>query len=475
MRPIALSCPTPARVLLRALTIIGLLLAGSIVPVSAHAAVTSMAAEADAYVNEWSPDQNHGGSSRLVAKSSPGAEFYVSFTVPTAPSGQQWGAAKLVLKRLSPGVASTLTARRTTSSWAEASVVWNQRPTTAANSVSVADNGTSATVVFDVQSLITGGVNSFAVRSTATTSLLFGSRENSDYAPELQLTAVASTPPTCTTSRRGILCSGAYVGATVGSNTDPATFESSVGRTLGLRRTFWSHSQVSSAIQTAAADVAKGRLPWISFSLPYSWSDMAIGKGDAWARDIATRLTTVNGPVWVAFHHEPEKDGVESQWVAVQRRLSPIVRSIAPNVAYTIILTGWHELYDPNYNLEMMWPGDGLIDAVGFDVYLSYGLVKNGTRITKFTDLDTAYFKPLGEWAAKHKVAWGLAETGLTDEASEVDPTWMPDIVTAMKARGGSAWTYFNTKLNSEGSWVITTTNKTRQFSEALKGTARIP
>ena len=85
-----------------------------------------------------------------------------------------------------------------------------------------------------------------------------------------------------------------------------------------------------------------------------------------------------------------DRDGVESQWVAVQRRLSPIVRSIAPNVAYTIILTGWHELYDPNYNLEMMWPGDGLIDAVGFDVYLSYGLVKNGTRITKFTDLDTA-------------------------------------------------------------------------------------
>ena len=33
----------------------------------------------------------------------------------------------------------------------------------------------------------------------------------------------------------------------------------------------------------AKTDLAERRLPWISFKLPYSWADMATGKGDAWA------------------------------------------------------------------------------------------------------------------------------------------------------------------------------------------------
>ena len=37
-------------------------------------------------------------------------------------------------------------------------------------------------------------------------------------------------------------------------------------------------------MRLAEADLAAGRLPWISFKLPYSWPDMAAGKGDAWAR-----------------------------------------------------------------------------------------------------------------------------------------------------------------------------------------------
>ena len=57
---------------------------------------------------------------------------------------------------------------------------------------------------------------------------------------------------------------------------------------------------VASAVKTAKADAAKNRMPWMSFKPPYSWADMAAGKGDAWARDLATKMKAVGGPVWVA-------------------------------------------------------------------------------------------------------------------------------------------------------------------------------
>ena len=83
------------------------------------------------------------------------------------------------------------------------------------------------------------------------------------------------------------------------------------------------------------------------------------------------------------------------------------------------------------------------------------------------------YKRQIQDWAAKHNVKWGLAETGITDYASDTYSTWMPEMVSKLKARGGVAWSYFNTSLNSAGSWVITTQNKTTQFSNALKQTAR--
>lgn len=449
-------------------------IAWSIIPQAATAATvspTTVAASADAYVSSVKPTQNHGTSSRLIAKST-NTEFYVNFTIPAAPTGYEWSAASVVLSRTTTSSASRLTFANVGAAWTERGITWQNRPASSTTSVNVADTGTSASVTADVTSLFTSGTTvaagsaSIVVRSNATKSVIFNSRE-AGAAPTLKLTA-SPIAPSCTTTERGIPC-GTYVGAAVGSNTDPATFESAVGNTLGVRRTYWGPTQVDSALRTVTADIAKGRLPWISFKLPYSWAEMAAGKGDAWALDLATRLSQVGGPVWIAFHHEPEGDGVIADWLAMQRHLSPIVRNTAKNVAYTTILTGWHELYSGQYTLDGMYPGDGVVDLVGFDVYLFMGVVKDGVMNTKYTDMDAAYYKPLAEWAAKRNVAWGVAETGITDYASESYPTWMPQMVTALKARGGKAFAYFNTSLNSSGSWVITTPNKTNQFASALK------
>lgn len=277
-----------------------------------------------------------------------------------------------------------------------------------------------------------------------------------------------------TYSKTGLPSKGAYFGAAVGGNTDPAAFEKDTGGKLGIRRTFYGPSNVNTAVKIAAGDIANDRLPWISFKLPYSWQDMADGKGDAWAKDLVSKLDGLNGPVWLAFHHEPEGDAAIGDWVAMQKHLSPIVKKNSDNVAFTTILTGWHQLYgNSKYSLENTWPGDGVVDVVGFDVYNSHDVVKNG-KTMKATDMDASYFKHFAAFAKKHNVDWALAETGINDPAAKKDPEWMERTYKQLVKRGGVGMTYFNTPLNSITSWAITNSVKTNQFAEVLKSSSKM-
>ena len=147
-----------------------------------------------------------------------------------------------------------------------------------------------------------------------------------------------------------------------------------MGKKLGVHRTYWGSGSVASAVKTAKADAANHRVPWMSFKAPYSWSQMATGKGDAWARNLATKMRAVPGPVWVAVVHEPENDGGDiQQWKKMQARLAPIMRKTAPNLAYSIILMGYHEFQGAaKYRMSAIWPNTK-IDVAGFDIYETYG------------------------------------------------------------------------------------------------------
>ncbi len=113
-----------------------------------------------------------------------------------------------------------------------------------------------------------------------------------------------------------------------------------MGQQLGVRRTYWGGTRWTRPSRLPRPTWPPAVLPWISFKLPYNWPEMAAGKGDTWVRDLSTKLSKLDGPVWLAFHHEPEGDGDITQWTAMQAHLAPIVRSTAPNVAYSIVLTG---------------------------------------------------------------------------------------------------------------------------------------
>ena len=163
----------------------------------------------------------------------------------------------------------------------------------------------------------------------------------------------------CNYDSRGIPRCGALLGAAYGSNSSPRRWERSMGRGLGVHRTYYDGDRVDAAVSTAANDLRHNRVPWISFKLPYSWEEMRDGRGDDWTRQLARRMAKLNGPVWLAFHHEPEGDGDLRAWTQMQQRLAPIVRRIAPNVAYSIILTGWNQLYGNRaVRLDKIWPRD---------------------------------------------------------------------------------------------------------------------
>lgn len=273
----------------------------------------------------------------------------------------------------------------------------------------------------------------------------------------------------CTHTARGIPSCGAYAGGAYGSNSDVKPWESASGKTLGVHRTYWSASQVSSAVNSAKADAAKNRVPWMSFKPPYSWGDMAAGKGDAWARDLATRMKAVGGPVWIAIHHEPEGEGDMQKWKAMQARLAPIMRAAAPNLGYSIILMGYHQLHgDKKYSLANTWPNTK-IDVAGFDIYETYGTKKNGVTNTKWKDYVDNYYKPLQAWSKSSGVPWGLAETGYSDPAASKNSGWMSKTYNDMVAYGGIAFAYFNTNLNSTANWALTSTTKKNSFTGVNK------
>ncbi|GAA1510099.1 carbohydrate binding domain-containing protein [Nocardioides humi] len=274
----------------------------------------------------------------------------------------------------------------------------------------------------------------------------------------------------CGRTARGIPSCGTYVGAAHGSNTDPSALEQQLGDRLGVRRTYFNATGVAGAVRIAQADLAAGRLPWVSFKLPHSWTEMADGKGDAWAVDLAQRLGALGGPVWVAFHHEPEGDGDIQEWRRMQEHLAPLVRGASPNVAFTVVMTGWHQFYgEAQYSLAQIWPRGVKIDVAGFDIYQQYGVVKNGSTTTKWTDFEQ-YYRQIAAWARTMDVDWALGETGVTDTAAAAHPSEIVDAVDLMENYGGIAYSYFDSALNSIAPWTLNTAVKRNAFAQALAG-----
>ena len=187
-----------------------------------------------------------------------------------------------------------------------------------------------------------------------------------------------------------------------------------------------------------------------------------------------------SGAVWVAVHHEPENESADLQdWKRMQQRLAPIFRA-HPNIAFTIILMGYHQFAAPTINpklsMDTLYPGPGLVDVVGIDPYNWYGtLASNGEQITTFTELKTYYTK-IAAWAASvGGVKWAVAETGYTDLAAQRDVSWLSRAYDDMRAAGGIALTYWDNQFNAQNSWRLNGAAKRAEFATVLARSMGLP
>lgn len=282
----------------------------------------------------------------------------------------------------------------------------------------------------------------------------------------------------CVNDPMGIPGSGSYAGATVSGTSSLAGRESQFGTTLPIRRDYFGPRDIDKAVSKVRADHAAKRLPWISFKLPGTWKQMADGEYDAWVRELTAKLAATDGPVWVAFHHEPENDSQPiAEWTRMQARLSRIVHAGSDNVAFTMIVMGWYQAYgtDPSLKLDALWPGDGTVDVLGLDPYNWYGHVRSdGVRIADRSDL-TRYWNVFSSFAKAHGTRWGVAEIAYNDSAAQLDPAWISRAYSQMTAAGGVAMSYFDTSYNTLGNtWVLDLGIKRQEVAKNIAQSRRI-
>lgn len=256
-----------------------------------------------------------------------------------------------------------------------------------------------------------------------------------------------------------------YVGGATGGNGDPKTLETKAGVPFGIRRTYHG-SDVASVVKTVQANIAAHRaVSEVSMKPDFSWKDMASGKGDAWAKNVASELAkAVSGTrhvIKVTLNHEPENDtgtnagttaAGRDNWRGMHQKLAPMFAK--PGVRYGVILMGYPQFFAPGktlWNLDACVPKTKDVHWVGFDIYEHYA-VQGKYKWTPFEDV---YFKPIHAWCQANGKHWTISETGVSAEAFKAKPTWFSDMEALIKKYGGMGLSYFNTNLNSVAGWEM--------------------
>lgn len=268
------------------------------------------------------------------------------------------------------------------------------------------------------------------------------------------------------------------VGAAVAGNGDPAPMEHAAGVPLGAHVTYWNLNQIDKAVAQAKADHAAGRVPWLSMKVTVPWGQAAAGSVDAKVRDYATKLAALGGEVWNTWHAEPQgdSDGTADQFRAMCDRLNSLMPG---TVEPWVTLIAWNTFGsgDPAYALSKWWPETAR--GLGMNFYNPYGTVKNGKRVTTWGEL-TKYADQIARAAKDRGVPWAIRETGITNEAiaDPRGPGWMGRNYHAASQntiQPAAAWCYFNSDLNSIGSWPLGLTGlKWREYAAVMQE-ARVP
>lgn len=258
----------------------------------------------------------------------------------------------------------------------------------------------------------------------------------------------------------------AYWGAAIQGNGDPKRHELVAGKSLSIRRTYYDWAGRQKMIDTARADIAANRLPFVSTKTP-GWTEMASGKRDTEIDDTLRKLDALGSPVWLVFHHEPEggcnnsckgpkgEDDVAGAagWLSMQKHIRSRMNAVGTkNIAFVANLMAWTFNSQSNRNPNDWW-ADNVWDVYTADAYCDGGGCLDGQSSVT----DTKSWKAYEAFASSKNIPMGVGEWGDRGESiaagKDIQKTWeygftnKKDIV---------AWSYFDSNLNSDsGGWEL--------------------
>lgn len=276
----------------------------------------------------------------------------------------------------------------------------------------------------------------------------------------------------------------AYWGAAVSGNGDPARHESTAGKSLSIRRTYfgWTGNGRNSLISTAKNDIAANRLPWVSIKTPQSsnrlnsWSDFANGVYDNELDSMLQGLDATGGPVWLTFYHEPEDntfggpanekcekitvdhpevdcEGTHADYRAMQKHVRDRMTALGTkNIAFAPILMSWSSHSLSNRDISEWWVPD-IWDFMGVDHYrddYTSGQIYDSQMWINFVEFIESKNLPyaIGEWGVR-----GTDTLNWSDGIPKIQNFWdwgfnnNKDLL---------AYAYFDSDLNSpSGGWSL--------------------
>ena len=473
-------------------------------------------ADHDGYASSTAPNEPRSDRNRLVARNTPEAHkvTFMRFTVTkdALGEGDVVGAKVLIVPQEEMTFPATLRLVPN-NDWTDKPLTYNNSPDVG-QPVGTINAGPPSTRWIDVSQTVKGpGTYSFAVTTERGRSLFFSSETFN--APQL-LVRINSTPeepkpsdtpkpdpdPTTTSPKPdpdpttaspkpsddstggtgsgacqeqfpGDPCAGTmYYGASVEGG-DPRTLESEVGAPLALFRSYMQATTPASKFASrAAADVAAGRIPLISSKVPGTWAQAASGAQDTWLIDRIKALATVDGPVWLALHHEPRNDGDPADWVKMQQRARTLIDQYSTNIALVGILNGW-DFLEKNGNPERWYHPVGTgVDIMGFDSYNPWSPTNGMSWKSPETTMSPGL--AIQKWGYPTLVG----ETGVrTDPANPGKAAqWLADTYKFAVDHDFVGVSYFDSGANSpDGTWDLTG-ERLEQFKRNLNSatTARL-
>jgi hypothetical protein len=252
-----------------------------------------------------------------------------------------------------------------------------------------------------------------------------------------------------------------YWGSSKQENGDPSQIEADGGAPLGVRRTFWNLGNIDSAVNTAKGDLAAGRLPIVSFSVAGSeWAAIGTGSQDTKINSILTKLEALEGPVFVAFQHEPEDNGgTPAAHIAMNKRVRERMTALqTKDISLVQILMGYTytaawATKNPDLTHDK-WYADNIYDLLGIDIY--YGDGSDNKRIIEQPNLALA--RKFAKTKQKDILVgeWGMVLNQDTIDATRMRELFNDSIATNQPADQARivGLCYFNSTVGQWGAFV---------------------